>query len=159
MSYDFDPELDLMIERHLNASRSNIWKAWSTPQLLEKWFTPEPVKAKVKALELHPGGSFDLDIVMEDGTVMSSPGCFLIVEDGHRIIFTDALGRNFRPNAKPFMTAEIVMTDTPDGGCNYIVHVRHVDEAGRKQHEEMGFESGWNTTISQLEDLAKTLEG
>ncbi|MEN0000480.1 MAG: SRPBCC family protein [Pseudomonadota bacterium] len=158
MSDDFNPELDLMIERHLGAARANIWKAWSTPSLLEKWWAPAPWKTKVHTLELATGGAFDSEMIGPEGENFRSEGCFLIVEPAHRIIFTDALSGGFRPNTEPFMTADITMTDTPDGGTFYIARAKHANADARLKHEEMGFEGGWNSCISQLEDLAKTLE-
>lgn len=154
---DFDPERDLMIERHLNAPRATVWRCWSEPALHEKWYAPAPWKTKVHKLDLRAGGAFDSEMIGPEGQKFRSEGCFLIVEPGHRFVFTDALAAGFRPNAEPFMTVEIIMTDTPDGGTLYIARVKHADPDGRKKHEEMGFEGGWNTCISQLETLAKTL--
>nr|BFE71164.1 hypothetical protein GCM10020092_044650 [Actinoplanes digitatis] len=47
------------------------------------------------------------------------------------------------------MTAEIVLTDRPDG-TDYRVLVRHGDPAARARHEELGFADGWGTVTSQL---------
>ena len=153
----FDPERDLMIERHLDAPRASLWKAWATPDLLEVWFAPAPWTTKVHAFDLQAGGAFDSEMRGPDGESFRSAGCFLAVEPGHRFVFTDALSAGYRPNAAPFMTVEIVMTDTPDGGTLYIAHVKHADAEAREKHEDMGFEIGWNSCISQLEELARTL--
>ena len=32
----------------------------------------------------------------------------------------------------------------------YTATAIHRDEAGKKQHEEMGFHTGWGTTLDQL---------
>lgn len=154
---DFDPERDLMIERHLNAPRSAVWRCWSEPELHEKWWAPAPWKTKLHTLDMRAGGAFDSQMLGPDGESFRSQGCFLIVEPGHRIVFTDALSGGYRPNVSPFMTAQFVMTDTPDGGTLYIARVKHADSEARKKHEDMGFQGGWNTCISQLEDLAKAL--
>ena len=155
---DFDPQRDLIIERHLNAPRAMLWRCWSEPNLFERWFAPEPVKVRVKALDLSAAGAFVTEMVMPDGNSCINPGCFLAVEPGHRIVFTDALTEGFRPHASPFMTVTIVMTDTPDGGTLYIAHVKPADIEARKKHEEMGFQDGWGTAIRQLETLAQNLE-
>ncbi|MEO1703615.1 MAG: SRPBCC family protein [Pseudomonadota bacterium] len=157
MSDDFNPELDLMIERHLTASRGNVWKAWSKPELMEKWWAPAPWLTKVHRLDLFPGGAFDTEMSGPDGENFRSQGCFLDIHETHRIVFTDALAAGYRPNHQPFMTAEITMTDTPDSGTLYIAHVQHADIEARKKHEEMGFEAGWNSCISQLEEVAKAM--
>ncbi len=36
------------------------------------------------------------------------------------------------------------------GGTSYSARVMHSNEAGRKQHEAMGFETGWGTALDQL---------
>jgi uncharacterized protein YndB with AHSA1/START domain len=43
-------------------------------------------------------------------------------------------------------------------GATYRATVLHKDEAGRKQHEDMGFEKGWGIATDQLVALAKTLK-
>ncbi|HVY55877.1 MAG TPA: SRPBCC domain-containing protein, partial [Thermodesulfobacteriota bacterium] len=40
--YDHDPRLDLVIERIIDVPRELVWKAWTTPEHLMKWFTPAP---------------------------------------------------------------------------------------------------------------------
>ena len=37
-----DPKLDLLLERTVDALPALIWQAWTTPELLKKWFTPVP---------------------------------------------------------------------------------------------------------------------
>ena len=35
-----DPKLDLVFERTVDVPRELVWKAWTMPQHLKKWFTP-----------------------------------------------------------------------------------------------------------------------
>lgn len=37
-----DPRLDLLLERVVDVPRELVWKAWTTPEHLKKWFTPAP---------------------------------------------------------------------------------------------------------------------
>ena len=153
----FDADRDLMIERRLKAPRAALWRCWSEPDLHEQWFVPAPWKTKVHALDMQPGGAFDSEMIGPDGERFRSKGCFVMVETGHRFIFTDALSAGYRPNTPPFMTVAITMTDTPDDGTLYIAHIKHADAAGRAKHEAMGVMDGWNSCISQLESLAGAL--
>ena len=61
-----------------------------------------------------------------------------------------------RPNAEPFMTAEITM-EPVEGGTRYRALVRHKSPEDRAKHEAMGFHQGWGTCLTQLEGLAVTL--
>src|SRR5206468_371676 len=38
------PGLDLVLERVVDVPREQVWRAWTTPEHLMKWFTPVPWK-------------------------------------------------------------------------------------------------------------------
>lgn len=66
-----------------------------------------------------------------------------------RLIWTDTLLPGYRPSENPFFTA--ILTLEPQGsGTRYTAIALHRDEAGRKKHEEMGFEEGWGTVADQM---------
>ena len=52
-----------------------------------------------------------------------------------------------------------ILTLKERGGENthYSVAVLHMDEAGRRRHEEMGFHDGWNICIEQLIEVVGRL--
>jgi uncharacterized protein YndB with AHSA1/START domain len=89
-----------------------------------------------------------------EGEDFDNTGCYLEVSRGKRLVFTDALGPGWRPQTKPFMTAEITMT--PEGSSTrYRAVARHCDEEGRKAHEQMGFLDGWGKALDQLVEFIK----
>ncbi|MGF7056134.1 uncharacterized protein YndB with AHSA1/START domain [Bosea sp. OAE752] len=71
-----------------------------------------------------------------------NPGCILLAEPERRLVWTDALGPGFRPNAETFMSADLTMQAVP-GGTLYRALVLHKYDAARVKHEEMGFFEGW----------------
>lgn len=155
----YDESLDLILTRELKAPCEKLWRAWTEPELLIQWWSPRPWTTKVKHLDLHPGGAFELVMISPDGEHHASPGAFLHIEQGRSIVFTSALQSGWRPVHKPFlpMTATITMEDH-ENGSRYTAHVQHDGKETRDKHEEMGFFDGWGTCISQLEELAQTLE-
>ncbi len=38
----FNPELDLKLERVIDLPVEIIWKAWTNPEIIKKWFCPRP---------------------------------------------------------------------------------------------------------------------
>jgi uncharacterized protein YndB with AHSA1/START domain len=156
MMGSFDPELDLLLERVVDVPVEAVWAAWTTPEHLMKWFTPQPWKTVECDIDLRPGGVFRTVMQGPDGQEVDSAGCYLEVVENERLVFTDALGPGYRPTGEPFMTAVITM-EAKGAGTRYRAVAKHCNPEVRERHERMGFHDGWGAALDQLVDLAKTL--
>jgi uncharacterized protein YndB with AHSA1/START domain len=160
VSAGLDPALDLRIERVIRAPRQRVWKAWTDPQDLARWWLPAPTQCRVERLVVEPGGAF-VTSMSEDGVafVPHLDACFVVVEHPSRIVFTNALDSSWRPaSPEPVaMTAEVTLREHADG-TDYRVVVRHADAASRLRHEELGFADGWGTVTAQLAVLTESTE-
>ena len=153
-----NPDLDLTLERVIRAPRAAVWNAWTDPSRFARWWIPAPTVCRVERLEVRPGGG--LVTRMSDDGVEFAPhldATFLAVDELERIVFTNAVDSAWRPaSPEPVaMTAEIVMSDHPDG-TEYRVVVRHGDPASRARHEKLGFADGWGSVTAQLAAVAET---
>ena len=154
-TYEFDPKRDLVFERSVDVPRELVWKAWTEPEHLMKWFCPRPWRTTECEIDLRPGGKFYTKMCGPEGEEFGNAGCYLEVVENEKLVFTDALGPGYRPSEKPFFTAIVLME--PNGkGTKYTAYAIHGDEAGRKQHEEMGFHEGWGKAWEQLVELVKS---
>lgn len=152
----FDPDLDLRLTRHLSAPPSLVWRAWTDPAHLAQWWAPAPYTVSDCEIDPRPGGVMKMTMHAPSGESFPSEGCFLEVEQGRRIVFSDALQRDWRPSAESFFTAAI--TIEPDGdGTRYDAHVLHANADDKAKHEAMGFHLGWATCIDQLDRLSAGL--
>jgi uncharacterized protein YndB with AHSA1/START domain len=97
-------------------------------------------------------------VATDDGQVFGPhlDACFVVVDPGERIVFTNALDSRWRPaDPAPIgMTAEITFADHQEGTA-YRAVVRHADAASRAQHEQLGFADGWGTVTAQLATVAE----
>jgi uncharacterized protein YndB with AHSA1/START domain len=156
---------DLVLERTLNAPRELVWRAWTDPKLLKQWFAPKPYEISEVEMDLRPGGIFRIRMVGPDGfdTGHGNPGCVLEVVDGEKLVWTSALGPQFRPaemgeGCESFpMTAVVTFADAGDGRTLYRAVALHRNETDRDVHEKMGFDDGWGKCAGQLEELAQEL--
>lgn len=153
-----NPDLDLALQRTIRAPRTAVWQAWTDPDRFARWWLPEPTICRVERLDARPGGGL-VTTMSDDGTTFAPhfDGCFLVVDEATRIVFTNAVDGSWRP-ASPTpvpMTAEITLADHPDG-TDYRILVRHGDPAARAEHERLGFEHGWGSVADQL---ARLVEG
>ncbi len=154
----FDATTDLRIDRHLAAPRAALWRCWTEPDLLVRWWCPAPWQTELRAFELRPGGAFHTTMRGPDGGVSDNPGCFLEIVPGERLVATWMLLGGWRP-ATPWMpmTGVWTLADAADGGTLYTAIAQHPDADTCRRHAEMGFAEGWNACIDQLDALACSL--
>ncbi|MCF6521745.1 SRPBCC domain-containing protein [Streptomyces sp. JJ36] len=153
-----NPDLDLSLERVIRAPRATVWSAWADPTRLEQWWVPAPSRCRVEHLELRPGGAF-VTRLSDDGEtfVPHLDACFLAVDAGRRLVFTNAVDSTWRPAhpAPVAMTATVTLGDHPDG-TDYRLVVRHGDPESRARHEKLGFAEGWGSVAGQLAAFAES---
>ena len=119
----FDPDLDLQFHREVSISPAQIWEGWTNPEILMKWFCPRPWKVVECDIDLRPGGIFRTVMQSPEGKKMpGNPGTFLAIDPGRRLVWTNALGPDFRPNPQPgkdnpgfFFVVDLRLEPLPNG--------------------------------------------
>ena len=152
-----DPKLDLVLERNVDVPRRLVWRAWTEPEHLMKWFTPAPWKTVEVKTDLRPGGSSYVVMESPEGQKFPNRGIYLDVVPNERLVFTDAYTQAWAPSEKPFMTVVLTFADAGPGKTLYTARVRHWSVADREAHEKMGFHQGWGQCAAQLEATASQL--
>ncbi len=159
-------KLDLVLERTIDAPIDLVWKAYTDPEHLKRWFAPRPYQITECELDLTPGGIFRIRMTGPDGfdTGHGNAGCVLEVVDGEKLAWTSALGPGYRPaemgeeGCESFpMTAVVTFADAGGGKTLYKAVALHKNAADRDKHAAMGFHDGWGTVAGQLEEFAKSL--
>jgi uncharacterized protein YndB with AHSA1/START domain len=147
---------ELKLTRLIDAPREKLFRCWTDPDLIPKWFCPPPWGVSKAETDVRTGGSSLIVMRGPEGQEMPNRGVYLEVVPNEKLVFTDAYSSAWEPSAKPFMTG--ILTFEDEGGkTRYTARVRHWSEEDMKQHQAMGFEQGWGIATDQLEALAKTL--
>jgi uncharacterized protein YndB with AHSA1/START domain len=82
-------ERTIVIEREFDAPRELVWRVWTDPDEVAKWWGPEHFSTPREKIEfdLRPGGVCRMTMVGPDGEEYPSDGRFGIVEPPVRLSF------------------------------------------------------------------------
>ena len=156
MALDAD-KLDLSFQRTVPVRPGDIWRCGTTPEHRMPWFTPAPWKTIACEIDLRPGGIFSTIMLSPDGQQFPNLGCFLEIVPNRLLVWTNALEPGFRPSAlmsetpcEGFAFTASIALQPVDDGTRYTAMVKHASEAGKLQHEAMGFEQGWGKALEQM---------
>ncbi len=154
MSHKFD----LVFERSTKIIPENIWKCWTVPETLMKWFCPRPWKVTECRMNLIPGGEFYTLMQSPEGEKFPNNGCFLEIIPNKKLVWTNMMTSGFRPVKEDKMGFPFTVSLTlsaENGMTHYRAVVSHSDEEGMNKHKAMGFQEGWGLAFDQLLELNK----
>jgi len=146
---------DLVISRLIAAPRAAVYRCWTDPALIVRWFTLAPFETIRADLDVRPGGASRLTMRAPDGAEWENRDTYLEVVPNERLVLTDAYTSGWEPSDNPFMT--VVLTFEDDAGqTRYTARVRHWKVEDCKSHAEMGFAARWEAATDALAVLAAT---
>jgi uncharacterized protein YndB with AHSA1/START domain len=102
----------MSIERTFNAPIAQVWRAFTTVELLEKWWAPAGMSAGHVSLDLKPEGLFLYCFESDEGVEYWGRGIFTKIEEPTRLeymdTFADAKGNPVPPSAQGMPGDEVV---------------------------------------------------
>lgn len=153
----FNPQTDLKLERIVGVPRDRVWRAWTQPEHLMRWFCPLPWTTVACEIDLRPGGAFNTTMRSPEGQEFPQRGCYLDVVPGERLVWTDGLTAGYRPSDRGYLTSDggfyvtaIIALESVGTQTRYTAIALHADTASRDKHAAMGFTEGWGTALDQL---------
>lgn len=157
---DVEPrnERELAIARLIDASPEALYRCWTEPDLLVRWFAPKPLVTQVRQMDVRAGGAQSLTMVAPDGAEHPAGGIYLELAPGRRIVFTNAFQSAWLPATHDFQfVGEVTFEPQADGRTLYVARAGHWDLETAKKHAEMGFHEGWGLCAAQLAEVARSL--
>ena len=91
----------LFISHWIEASPEEIWKAYTTPDLFHRFFSPVGLHIPLESvvMELRIGGRFEFDMVFDEtGEVSPNRGIIIELKEPHKMVFSepDFMGTELR---------------------------------------------------------------
>jgi uncharacterized protein YndB with AHSA1/START domain len=82
-------ENEFVIEREFEAPRELVWKAWTDPKHLAKWWGPKGLEMVASKLDFRPGGFFHYSMRAPNGMQMWAKFVYRQIEMPERIVFVN----------------------------------------------------------------------
>ncbi len=145
---DPDQALSLVVRRTVRGTPEEVFRAWTDPTQLQKWWGPQSVECSDCTIDLRIGGAYRIGNRFADGSVIWISGEFLRIEPPHMIEFTwhrETGGADHGPLEKVCvrLTDRQGMTDV------VVEHSRIRDQTVYRSHRD-----GW---LGCLDGLARYL--
>lgn len=102
----------LSITRVLDAPRSLVWKAWTDPAHVSRWWGPHGCTVSLDEADRRPGGHFRREMRTSEGAVVVVTGTFEEVVSEQRLVTVGVLER---PGSPPLTTRMTVTFEDRDG--------------------------------------------
>jgi uncharacterized protein YndB with AHSA1/START domain len=156
-------EQELVITRIFGASRELVFKAWTEPERLMRWWAPKGCTTPFCKVDLRVGGAFHYCIRLPEGRDIWGIGIYREIVEPERIVYTDAFADAEGSPVSPAHygmslshPAETLVTVTfAEHGGKTRLTLRH--SIPESVEERRGVQQGWTEMLDRLaEDLART---
>ncbi len=141
-------ERTIVIERAFDAPRDLVWKMWTDPDEVARWWGPECFTTPRETIEfdLRPGGVRRLTMVGPDGEEYPSDGRFGLVEPPTRLSFAEEIADSPLIESAE---ATIEFIEQGEHRTKVVITSRMIcaDELVAMA------EAGWSTQLDKLERL------
>lgn len=147
-------DTEILITREFNAPRHLIYKAYTTPELIKRWWSANYGEVTVADVDLRVGGRWRWVMVTAGGEEVAFHGEYRELVPDERIVCTEVF--EGMPEGEALNT--LTLTER-DGRTTLTVLVQHQSKAHRDAHISSGMETGLQVAYDLLEEVAIGLGG
>ncbi len=140
---------ELTITRIFDAPRELVWKAWTDPKLLARWWGPMWFTNPVCEVDLRPGGAILIHMRGPDGVVYPMKGVFHEIVEPERLVFTSSAVEG-KGDTTLLETINTVTFAELDGKTRLTLHAVVVKSTPEAAWMLAGMDEGWNTSLDRL---------
>ena len=133
----------LTLTRRYPVAPEKVWRAWTDPQALKRWFGPGPGEpVSIAEAELRVGGRFRIVFGGPDGNANECAGVYREIMPNRRLVFTWHW-----PRTTPERVSLVTLTFTQIGRETEFVlrQDQFFDETARDGHKQ-----GWTASLEKL---------
>ena len=145
----------ILITRGFDAPKELVYKAWTTPELVRRWWTARRGAMTVAEIDLRVGGKWRYVMNTEDGMEVGFHGEYREIVPNERIVSTEVY--EGIPDADDHAALNTLTFTEENGRTTLTILVEHQNREGRDAHIDSGMEHGMQDAMDLLEQVAISL--
>jgi uncharacterized protein YndB with AHSA1/START domain len=142
----------ILITREFDAPKHLVYKAWTTPELVKRWWNAKRGEVTIAEIDLRVGGAWRYVQVTPDGFEVGFHGEYREIVPNERIVSTEIY--EGMPEAEALNTLTLA---EEDGRTTLTILVEHTSTEDRDAHINSGMEAGMQDAMDLLEQVAVSL--
>ena len=142
----------ILITREFDAPKELVYKAWTTPELVKRWWHANRGEMTACEIDLRVGGGWRYVMVTKDGFEVGFHGEYREIVPNERLVSTEVY--EGMPDGEALDT--LTFTEV-DGRTTLGILVQHQSKEHRDAHIASGMEDGMQDAMDLLEQVAVSL--
>lgn len=141
----------VIVEGYFAAAPALVFRAWTDPEIVVKWFGQAPNSLHSATIDLRPGGEWRFLLSSEEKKSVGFEGRYLDIRTNEKLVFswshviTHADGER---EATPYSRVEVDFTARGKG-----TYVRLVHSAVRREEARRCIGSGWEAGFGHIRTM------
>ena len=142
----------ILITREFDAPKHLVYRAWTTPELVKRWWSGGHGEVTIAEIDLRVGGMWRYVMVANEGFEVGFHGEYREIVPDERIVSTEVY--EGMPEGEALNT--LALTEA-DGRTTLTILVQHSCKEHRDAHINSGMEAGMQKSMDLLEQVAVSL--
>ncbi len=142
----------ILITREFDAPRHLVYRAWTTPELVKRWWSGGHGEVTIAEIDLRVGGMWRWVMLASQGFEVGFHGEYREIVPAERIVSTEVY--EGMPEGEALNT---ITFSEEDGRTSMSILVQHSCKEHRDAHINSGMESGMQKSMDLLEQVAVSL--
>jgi uncharacterized protein YndB with AHSA1/START domain len=145
----------ILITREFDAPKHLVYKAWTTPELVKRWWNAKRGEVTIAEIDLRVGGRWRYVMVTDDGFEVAFHGEYREIVPNERIVSTEVYEMPEAPDGEG--TLNTATFSEVDGRTTLTILVQAPSKEVRDAIIDSGMEAGLQDALDLLEQVAVSL--
>jgi uncharacterized protein YndB with AHSA1/START domain len=147
----------ILITREFDAPKHLVYRAWTTPELVKRWWSAKRGEVTIAEIDLRVGGAWRYAMVTEDGFEVAFHGEYREIVPNERIVSTEVYEGVPQGEAGQEGTLNTATFTEANGRTTLTILVQAPSKEVRDAIIDSGMEAGMQDAMDLLEQVAVSL--